>query len=197
LFASAGAEQARRSVTRVTRSGGDEIKIGALLDPEPVRIGDWLADAAALDAAGADSLWVDLGPEPELDVLALAAALAVMTFRARLVVAPPGGMTDQRTVDTIGRLCQQRLALICDSEQGGVDLFRRVRGEPGTFEGPQMQRWVMVPVPQGRASWQAALAAGEKRGARGLVVPADPRLLDLLRNPQQPGDRRDLQISQG
>jgi len=29
------------------------------------------------------------------------------------------------------------------------------------------------------------------------VVPVDPRLLDILRNPDDPGDRRDLQLAQG
>jgi hypothetical protein len=28
-------------------------------------------------------------------------------------------------------------------------------------------------------------------------VPAGPRLLDLLRNPDDPGDRRDLYLAQG
>jgi hypothetical protein len=29
------------------------------------------------------------------------------------------------------------------------------------------------------------------------MVPANPRLLDILRNPDEPGDRRDLQLAQG
>jgi hypothetical protein len=30
-----------------------------------------------------------------------------------------------------------------------------------------------------------------------VLVPAGPRLLDLLRNPDDPGDRRDLYLAQG
>jgi len=191
------------------------VKVGVLLDLEPGRIGEWLADAAAFDAGGADALWIDTGPEPELDVLALAAALAVVTFRARLVVALPNSGAAPvgaasvglaRTLDTIGRLSHGRLALIADPDQCaelvlGTALFRRIPGEPGIFEemraGVEVQRWVSMPAPQGRASWQAARADAAGRGVRGLVVPADPRLLDILRNPDDPGDRHDLQLAQG
>jgi alkanesulfonate monooxygenase SsuD/methylene tetrahydromethanopterin reductase-like flavin-dependent oxidoreductase (luciferase family) len=85
------------------------VKVGVLLDREPSDIGEWLADAAAFDAGGADALWID--PGPEWDVLALAAALAVITFRARLVVALPSssGAGPARTLDTVGRLSHGRL----------------------------------------------------------------------------------------
>jgi hypothetical protein len=191
------------------------------LDDEPGGIGAWLADAAAFDAGGADALWIDPGPESRLDVLALTAALAAVTSRARLVVAPgrrTGGL--DRTIDTIRRLSHGRLALIADPGEfdelapvmhgvdamhgvdtmhgvDAVEVFRRVSGEPGAFEGTRAGRWVSTPVPQSRAAWWAARADAAERGARGLVVPADPRLLDILRNPDEPGERRDLQLSQG
>ena len=41
------------------------------------------------------------------------------------------------------------------------------------------------------------LADAAERGIAGLVVPADPRLLDILRNPDEPGERHDLQLAQG
>jgi hypothetical protein len=195
-------------MTDVASSGGAQrppkIKVGVLLGPEPAETGGWLADAAAFDAGGADALWVELGPEPELDVLALAAAVAAVTFRARLVVALPASSVEggglRRTVDTIARLSHGRLALLGDPDRCaglGVGIFRRVRGEPGAFEEEDAQRWVSVPVVQGRAAWRAACAAAANHGAQGLVVPADPRLLDMLRNPEEPGDRRDLQLAQG
>jgi len=186
------------------------VEVGVLLDLEPGRIGEWLADAAAFDAGGADALWIDAGPEPELDVLALAAALAVVTFRARLVVAlpdsgaAPAGLA--RTLDTVRRLSHGRLVLVADPGPCAelapeVRVVRRIPGEPGVFEeiraGAEAQRWESTPVPQGRAAWQAARADAAGRGARGLVVPADPRLLDILRNPDDPGERHDLQLAQG
>ncbi len=189
------------------------VKVGVLLDQEPDEIGEWLADMAAFDAAGADALWVDSGPEPEWDVLALTAALAVVTFRLRLVLALPDSRAPSaglaRTLDTIGRLSHGRLALVADSSRceelavvaPRVGIFRRLPGEPGIFEGPgeedEVERWESGPAPQGRESWRAACADAAGRGARGLVVPADPQLLDILRNPDDLGDRRDLHIAQG
>jgi hypothetical protein len=190
------------------REGTDDprlVKVGVLLDQVPDNLGEWLADAAAFDAGGADALWVDCGPNPQLDVPALAAALAVVTHRARLVVAFPelsaAAAESARTVNTIVRLSRGRLALIADSSQleFGMAVFRRVRGEPDAFErlDAEGERWLLVPAPQGRQPWRETRADAAGRGFTGLVVPVDPRLLDILRNPDDPGDRRDLQLAQG
>lgn len=181
------------------------VEVGVLLDQVPDEIGEWLADAAAFDAGGADALWVDLGLAPELDVLAVTAALAVVTFRSRLVVALPDVQVQAgvaRSLDTIGRLSRGRLALIADQElPSGPGVFRRVPGELGSFEGAgggdDVERWVSTPAPEGRTAWRATREDAASRGVRGLVVPAGPRLLDLLRNPDDPGDRSDLQLAQG
>lgn len=192
-----------------SREGTDDprpVKVGVLLDRVPDNLSEWLADAAAFDAGGADALWVDCGPNPRLDVLALAAALAVVTHRARLVVTLPeaevaaAGLA--RTVDTIMRLSRGRLGLIADSCQpeSGMMIFRRVPGEPDAFEGVganEGERWLSVPAPQSRQAWRETRADAAGHGLTGLVVPVNPRLLDILRNPDDPGDRRDLQIAQG
>ena len=182
------------------------VKVGVLLDQVPDNLGEWLADAAAFDAGGADALFVDCGPNPRLDVPALAAALAVVTHRARLMVALPEVSTaaaeSARTIETIVRLSRGRLALIADSSQleSGVAVFRRVRGEPDAFERLDTDeggRWLLVPAPRGRQPWRETRADAAGRGFTGLVAPVDPRLLDILRNPDDPGDRRDLQLAQG
>jgi hypothetical protein len=54
-----------------------------------------------------------------------------------------------------------------------------------------------VTLPEGRVAWRELLADARQRGVPGLIVPADPRLLDLLRNPDEEIDRRDLQLAQG
>jgi hypothetical protein len=178
----------------------------------PNDLAEWLADAAAFDAAGADTLWLDLATEPDLEPLALTAALAATTSRSLLVTRLPApdeaSPTRSRALATIQRLSRGRLRIVADAESEGgpgavgpvLGIFRRVVDNPETYEhthpdGPQ--RWVMSPLPDGRATWRAAQLDAAERQVHGLVVPADPRLLDLLRNPEDLGGRSDLQLAVG
>jgi Luciferase-like monooxygenase len=187
------------------------VKVGVLLGP-PEELGEWLADAGAFEAAGAHALWLDPAPEPTLDPLALLAALAALTSRALLVAAAPAAdrppETLGRTLATIQRLSHGRLAFAAPRSleelsalAPGPAVFRRLPGEPEAFEhlGAEgvAERWVRTPPPDGRAAWRAALADAATGGAGGVLVPAGPRLLDILRNPNDPDDRRDLHLAQG
>jgi len=145
------------------------VKVGIRLDPEPSDLVSWLGDAAAFDAAGADALWVELVPAPDRDPVAVLAALAVVTFRALLVTAP------LEATETIDRLARGRLRLADQQEES----------------------WLAVEPPQGRADWRAVMAGAAEQQHHGVIVPIDPRLLDLLRNPDDEVDRRDLQLSIG
>src|SRR5919198_89511 len=96
---------------------GDQppVKVGVQLAPPPEELGEWLADASAFDAAGAAALWLDPAPGPDVDPLALLAALAVITSRSLLVAAlpepgPAGAGALARTLATIGRLSHGGLA---------------------------------------------------------------------------------------
>jgi hypothetical protein len=189
------------------------IKVGVLLARRPDELGDWLADAAAYEAAGAHALWVDPAAESRLDPLALLAALAALTSRALLVATLPASDHPSealgRSLATIGRLSHGRLALAAEPARleeltdlaPGSAAFRRLPGEPAAFEylreAETAERWVRTPPPEGRAAWRTALADAVTSGAGGLLVPAGPRLLDILRNPKDPDDRRDLQLAQG
>jgi hypothetical protein len=147
------------------------VMVGVVLAHQPGDLAAWLADAGAFDAAGADALWVDVAPDADLDPIVLTAALAATTSRSLVVTtysAKPNALA------TIRRLSGGR---------------HRLAGE--------MARWETVAVPGSRAAWHATLAEASERGARGVLVPADPRLLDLLRNPEDPGDRQDLNLSVG
>ncbi len=188
------------------------VSVGVLLAPPPEELGGWLADAAAFDSAGADAIWVDLPSGTGLDPLAVTAALASLTFRSLLVAAlprSPGGWRAD-TLATIARLSHGRLALcgepsafadLTEGDEGRPDLalFRRL--DDGVFErasaGGTPERWMRTASPEGRAAWRVALAEAAERGVGGLLVPAGPRLLDILRNPDARGDRSDLQLAQG
>jgi hypothetical protein len=189
-------------------------EIGVLLDRRPEELGEWLADARAFEAAGAAALWVDPDPETGLDPLALLAALAALTSEALLVaMAPAAGDRPAAalagTLGTVARLSHGRLALAGDPDRlgaltallPGCDAFRRLPGTPPAFQRRRgeadAERWVQTAPPEGRAAWRLALAEAAEGGAGGVLVPAGPRLLDLLRNPDDPGDRRDLYLAQG
>jgi hypothetical protein len=177
------------------------MKVGVLLARPTQDLGGWLADAAAFDAAGADALWLDPASDAELDPLAVTAALAMLTFRSLLVATLPeddgGAPARARTLATVGRLSRDRLALCGD--RPGPDLFCRV--EDGVFERTpvdgDLERWVRTASPDGRAAWREMIAGAAERGVAGLLVPAGPRLLDILRNPDGSGDRQDLHLAQG
>ena len=182
-----------------------------MLARAPDELGGWLADGAAFEAAGADALCIDVAPEPELDPLSLTAALAALTFRALLITSLPaaGSPAIAGTLGTIEQLSRGRLRILADAIPSGeladialrVGVFRRVPGDPEAFEHvhepEEAQRWISVPSPDSRAAWRQTLLDASEGGHAGLLVPAGPRLLDILRNPDDQGGRRDLQLSQG
>ena len=79
--------------------------------------------------------------------------------------------------------------------QTTLSAVRRLREEaklPEPFES-----WSRIKVPDDREQWQRTLREYEAAGAHGIIVPADPKLLDLLRNVDGDDDRSDLQLAQG
>jgi hypothetical protein len=191
--------------------GTRAVKVGVVLARPPDELGEWLADAAAFEAAGADALCLDAAPEPGLDPLALTAALAAVTFRSLLITGLPAAESPAiaRALGTIGRLSRGRLRILADAippgELAGLALrlgvFRRIPGDAEAFEhvhGPgEAERWISVPPPDSRAAWRQTLLDASGRGPAGLLVPAGPRLLDILRNPGDQGGRHDLRLAQG
>lgn len=146
-------------------------------------VGELFADARALEAAGADSLWV-LAREDQ-DPWILCAALAAVTWRVRLVVV---GATDRpETRATLGQLSRGRLA-IGERSAGGVAL--------PDAEGAS-ERWKVSALPAGRAEWKTLRVEAATQGFAGIVLPNDPRLLDLVRNPDVEDDREDVKLAFG
>ncbi|TMC78184.1 MAG: hypothetical protein E6J09_05235 [Chloroflexi bacterium] len=142
--------------------------------------GELFADARAFEAAGADSFW----PVGQEDRLMLLAALAAVTWRSRLVAV---GEVDAQATRALERLSRGRLVLASpDGEEFAL---------PGA-EG-ERERWRQLPFPASRAAWTELRAKHEADGLSGLVLPNDPRLLDLLRNPDVQEDRSDIKLAFG
>lgn len=146
-------------------------------------VGELFADARALEAAGADSLWV-LGRDDQ-DPWILAAALAATTWRARLVVV--GAIDRPETRTTLDQLSRGRLVI----GERSADAVA-VPDVEGVSE-----RWSLCELPAGRAEWKTLRADRETQGFAGIVLPNDPRLLDLVRNPDVEDDRQDLKLAFG
>jgi len=147
------------------------IRVAVTLPAVIADAGEFLADAAALDAAGADAIFVGGGSADPAVVLG---AIAAVTRRVRLGSEGGDQALTQRSIETLRAMSRGRVAA-------------------AAADG---ERWVKVGVPPDRASWAALLHEHEAAGATGIVVPWDPRLIDLLRNPE-PDDRSDLLMSTG
>lgn len=146
-------------------------------------VGELFADARALEAAGAESLWVLARDDQEPWILA--AALAATTWRARLVVV--GAVDRPETRATLDRLSRGRL-VVADRSADAVIL--------PDAEGVA-ERWAICELPAGRAEWKTLRIERASQGFAGLVLPNDPRLLDLVRNPDTEDDRQDLKLAFG
>jgi hypothetical protein len=220
------------------------LKIGVRLPRQFEDSGDYLADARAMESAGADSLWLgDDGYDPWL----LLAGMATITSRIRLIA--PVSSAERRAVADLGgrvatlsRLSRGRMALavsgVAESPAGVdevIELARREQccvileaagdrgvgradGLVGFNESPELFRaavervtkhrerlkltgpfeaWAALKLPDDRESWRRVRREYEEAGATGIIVPLDPRLLDLLRNGDEEEDRSDLNLSQG
>ncbi len=133
--------------------------------------GELFADAKAVEAAGADSLWIDAA---DGDPYVALAALAAVTWRVRLVAR--GAPADVAARETCARLARGRLVVA---------------------EERSDERWTESSFPPSRAEWDVLRNASLAAGLTGIVLPNDPRLIDLLRNPDIIEARDDLKLSFG
>lgn len=198
----------------------------------PGDTGEFLADGRALDAAGVDSLWLERDGE---DVWMMAAALAAVTGRARLVVpVSPADAELPGRAAALDRLSRGRGVLLATAGLGrvtrlldrlapaatrspytvfveptddGIDpggtppvagvLHRRSWDEMGPDEPVPHGAWVRLGAPAGQEAWRQTLRACEARGVAGVLLPFEPRLLDLIRRLDEEDDRSDLLVAQG
>jgi len=149
------------------------MKVGVLLPSRFEDPGEFLADARAMEAAGVDSVWMEDGGG--LDPMLALAAIAAVTSQLRLgmirAATPRPNVELNRRMETLQHLSRQRL--ITD-----------------------YQRWRPVEVPADRAAWAKTLEDAQP-DVDGVLVAMDPRLLDILRHPDEAIDRSDLLLAQG
>jgi alkanesulfonate monooxygenase SsuD/methylene tetrahydromethanopterin reductase-like flavin-dependent oxidoreductase (luciferase family) len=106
------------------------LKVGVLLPVEIGQLGEYLADARALDTAGASALWLAEGAQ---DPWMVAAALATVTSRARLGVSVEPGIdiaAQASRLRTLDYLTRGRAALWATAASAGpaCSLARAVEG---------------------------------------------------------------------
>ena len=160
------------------------MKVGVLLPSRFEDPGEFIADARAMEAAGADSVWMEEGDG--YDPMLALAAIAAVTGQLRLGLVrsstPRPNVELDRRMETLQHLSRQRVVTLVSLGQGG--------GLSGN------ERWRRVDVPADRAAWARTLEEAQA-DFDGVLVPIDPRLLDILRHPEDAIDRSDLQLAQG
>jgi alkanesulfonate monooxygenase SsuD/methylene tetrahydromethanopterin reductase-like flavin-dependent oxidoreductase (luciferase family) len=188
-------------------------------------VGEYLADVTALEAAGADTIWVDDGA---LDPWSVLGAIATLTQRARLgcLLTSMSHWPAWRLgacAASLARLSRGRLVVRLPAggkfrnhasalRAGGARIF--TAGAPDQsadgviFEvdsadqldgaaDTHLEVWAAIAVPPDREAWTRTIGAYAAAGATGILVPWDPRIIDLLRGAGEPDDRTDLLIATG
>ncbi len=200
------------------------LKVAVRLPAAIDNVGEYLADVTALEAAGADSIWVD---DTALDPWVILGALAAVTHRAglgcqltslarwspsrlgpsaaalqtlsrgRIVVGLPRRGNHVNHVAAL-RATGARIFTIGapDASGDGVIVTVESADQLHRAAGTLTEVWAAIAIPPDREAWTQALSAYEGAGATGLIVGWNARLVDLLRNPE-PDDRADLLMSTG
>ena len=160
------------------------MKVGVLLPSRFEDPGEFLADARAMEAAGADSVWLEDGEG--YDAMLALAAIAAVTGQLRLGLILPDSPSPSPGPSARGFETLQRLS--------------RLRSIVGLSQGETIvsgsEKWRRVEVPADRDAWARTLEQA-RPDVDGVLVPMDPRLLDILRHPEDVIDRSDLLLAQG
>jgi hypothetical protein len=188
-------------------------------------VGEYLADVTALEAAGADTIWVD---DVALDPWITLGAIAALTHRARLgcLLASMGRWPASRLVPcatTLSTLSRGRLVVGLPAGRGlrnhvstlrtagatvftagaqdrsadGVILDVGSADQLSSSQSADKEVWAAIAIPSDRQAWTNTISAYAAAGATGILVAWDPRLVDLLRGAGEPDDRTDLLIATG
>ena len=87
------------------------LRVAVRLPAPEGRIGDYLADVTALEAAGADSIWPETSSGSSPEPWILLGAIAAVTHRVRLGLSAGSDPSWLDTVATLGRLSSGRVVV--------------------------------------------------------------------------------------
>ena len=182
------------------------MKVGVLFPSRFEDPGEFLADARAMETAGVDSVWLH-DHDDGLDPLLMLAAIAAVTSQLRLGLIPqslsPLAMESQAKSPSPHAGASQAKSpspLVGEGRGGGFDQRRIATLQQlshNRLVESSTESWQRVEVPADRDAWASTLERAQQEGAHGVLVPSDPRLLDILRHPDDAIDRSDLILAQG
>jgi len=168
------------------------LRIGVKLQPGVTKLGEFVADVTALEAAGADSIWLEAEAHPPVEWFIELGALIAVTHRVGLGLIA----TAPASRDLIAALA----AIHSLSGSRGLAAHRSgsiLQVAAGRWPGDDAEPWAEAEAGKDRAAWRGVLDQHARSGRAGLVVAWDPRIVDLLRNSDAEDDRSDLLISTG
>jgi hypothetical protein len=160
------------------------MKIGVLFPSRFDEPGEFLADARAMEAAGVDSVWMEDGDG--FDPMVALSAIAAVTGQLCLGLILPNSASAFEAVSWRGFQTLQHLS----HHRGMVGVSQEEKIVSATNE------WLRVGIPADREAWAQTLEQA-RADFDGVLIPMDPRLLDILRHPDDAIDRSDLQLAQG
>lgn len=200
------------------------LKVGVRLPALTGSAGEYLADVSALEAAGADTIWLEM---TDLGAWVVVGALAAATQRVRLGCIFARGALRDVMYPTAGfataqKLSRDRILLAAPADDlahaatTGARLFSIGAAHAAPVDGviyqlasptemppradprtdSHIEVWGDIEMPADRDAWSATMSGYREAGVTGVIVPWDPRLIDLLRN-AEPDDRSDLLMSTG
>jgi hypothetical protein len=109
------------------------LRVAVKLPDASGRIGDYLADVTALEAAGAHAIWLDARNQESIEPWILVGAIAAVTYRVRIGISIGSAAGWQAAVDAVGRLSSGRV--VVGTKPSGepsalVELLKRRRSAP-------------------------------------------------------------------
>src|SRR3989440_6241861 len=170
------------------------MKVGGIFHFRFEDPGEFLADVHAMETAGIDSVWMR-EQHDGYDPWFMLAAIAAVTSKLRLglITESPSPLAAEGHGKSPSPLAREGQGRGFDERRlATLQLLSRNRVIESSTES-----WQRVDVPSDRDAWAATLERAERDGAHGVLVPLDPRLLDILRHPDDAIDRSDLILAQG